>query len=487
MPASRQRSLHSPGLRRFGPLALALCGVLAIPVVLAAHAHLRRSEPAARERLTTPPTAIRLWFSERPQLAFTRVRLRAADSTEIALGAVAAMAGDPSGVTAPLLGTLPNGDYLVLWQTGGADGHPMRGTFPFIVAVAADASVSPAASRDTAAPRRDGHAVVRSTRSMEPPSLNAYVAARWAEFVALLAVVGAIVFRALAARVTVGSTSDVAAGSAAADAARRLGQGALVLAGACALARLYAEAALMLGGEAGVDRAAVTRILGGTTWGAGWIIGFAGIVVAAVGFALASRGRVGWLLASAGVFAMAIAPGLTGHAAATQPVALALAADVVHVLAAGIWLGTLLIILLVGVPFLRASDRALGPAPQLAALVRGFHPVALACATAVVLSGLVTSWLRLPSVAALWESMYGRVLLLKVGLVLLVVVLGAVNWRRLLPALGRDDAVRVFRRTAGAELAFAALVLFATALLGSLAPPEAPSTTASPSASADMR
>src|SRR3954454_13076593 len=80
-------------LRRAG--LVATLAVLCLPLALWAHAHLRRSEPAANGRLSSPPSAIRLWFTERPELAFTRVRLRTADSTEIALGTAARMTDDP--------------------------------------------------------------------------------------------------------------------------------------------------------------------------------------------------------------------------------------------------------------------------------------------------------------------------------------------------------------------------------------------------------
>lgn len=484
MKASRPTLSTTRTLRRLvsRAIVLALAGVIAVPMLLAAHAHLRRSEPAARERLATSPPAIRLWFSENPQLAFTHVRLRAADSSDVPLGSLTLASGDPSGVVAPLLGALPNGAYTVHWQTGGADGHPVRGSFSFSVAAAAVAAAAPPSAADSGQRPPREHAIARLRRPTEPPTLNAYVAARWVELVALLAVLGAIVFRALALRVLRAPETEVAV-TALTDGARRFALAALVLGAAGALARLYAESALVVADGGIVDAASVKGILTTTTWGAGWITGFAGLIVAAIGFTLARRKTVGWMLAGVGALAMAVTPALTGHAAATPPRGVSVTADVIHAVAAGAWLGTLLLIVLVGMPALRARTDAQAAAPELGALVRAFHPLALICAGAVVLTGLATSWLRFPSVASLWESVYGRVLLLKVALVVIVAVLGALNWRRLLPGGGEGDGARAFRRTAGAELAFAALVLFATALLGSIATPEhQPTTTGTVSA-----
>ncbi|HEY3746070.1 MAG TPA: copper resistance protein CopC, partial [Gemmatimonadaceae bacterium] len=75
METNRQAFSWSGGRMRWAVL-IAVGASLAVPISLFAHAHLRRSEPAAHDRLNSPPTAIRLWFSERPELGFTRVRLR---------------------------------------------------------------------------------------------------------------------------------------------------------------------------------------------------------------------------------------------------------------------------------------------------------------------------------------------------------------------------------------------------------------------------
>jgi len=116
--------------------------------------------------------------------------------------------------------------------------------------------------------------------------------------------------------------------------------------------------------------------------------------------------------------------------------------------------------------------KAIASGPLVAGLVRAFHPVALTCASVVIVTGLVASWLRLPTVASLWESSYGRVLLVKLAFVAIVVVMGAFNWRRMMPSLGDDQSARRITRTAGAELTFAVLVLAATAVLVSTPTPE---------------
>ena len=424
--------------------------------------------------MTTPPTAIRLWFSERPELGFTRVQLRTANSTEITLGAATRLSDDPMGVAIAIPTALTPGSYTVLWRTAAADGHATTGSFTFEVVGAEPAAVGV----DSTRPPIAGHTLVRVDSTEQLPSINVSAATRWLEFMAMLAVIGGIVFqlivlpraqRAMAGALPAETRLEIA------DSTRKLAQSALIVLAITALSRLYWEASAVLGPDRPINRAALGTILG-TSWGRGWLIGIEGVVVTAVGIMLVRRlnAGAGWVIAAFGALAIGGSPALTGHASATYPVALAVVADVGHVYAACAWVGTLLTVLFAAMPLVRAqrSMDGIGSGPLVASLVRAFHPVALACAAIVVASGLISAWLRLPTVASLWSSTYGKVLLLKLAFVAIVLVLGFLNWRRVLPTLADDSATRRITRTAGAELTFAALVLAVTAVLVSTSPPE---------------
>jgi putative copper export protein len=211
-------------------------------------------------------------------------------------------------------------------------------------------------------------------------------------------------------------------------------------------------------------------LLGGTDWGVSWISGAALAVLATYGFARARRGSTsGWWIATAAVVPLGSFPGSMGHAAAAQDTyALARAADTVHVLAAGAWVGGLIMIL---------ASMALPAKPtghrdeMLGALVPAFSPVALTAATLLVVSGAYASWMHLPDVASLWATSYGRVLLVKLAIVAAVALAGAFNWRRLGPRLGEREAASSLRRVAALEAALMQAALIATALLVRMAPP----------------
>jgi methionine-rich copper-binding protein CopC len=97
------------------------------------HVHLVKSEPAANDTVPVAPAAIRLWFSQQPELAITSVKLASASGTAIALAPVARDTGAADPIVATVRGALPSGAYVVTWKTTANDGHPANGTIPFVV------------------------------------------------------------------------------------------------------------------------------------------------------------------------------------------------------------------------------------------------------------------------------------------------------------------------------------------------------------------
>jgi copper transport protein len=204
-------------------------------------------------------------------------------------------------------------------------------------------------------------------------------------------------------------------------------------------------------------------LLRGTGWGTTWIAAVLAAAVALVGFARAGRERRGgWPVATLAVVALGAFPALTGHASSGGLSALTLPADVLHVWAVGAWIGTLLVVLALERRQRRADPGATSVLPV---LVPRFSPVAIASVTTLLVTGVLAAWVHLGSVGALFATTYGRLLLLKVGLVLGVLALGALNWRRLTPRLGEHAGQEAMRRAATVEFLVANVVLVVTAVL----------------------
>lgn len=469
MPRSRFR--HAPPARWLGP-ALAVLLLLATPAVALAHLHLRHASPAAGAALTTAPREIRLTFSEAPQLAVSSVVLARADGAPVALLPLRIDGASPTTLVAPVAGPVAAGEYTVSWSTTSADGHPVRGRYAFRVTAGAAAN---AATPTAVAPSGAGPAPAAPAAAAVPlngfdASSPVYVAIRAVTFVLALGVVGAALF-------LLGLAPGLAAGFAteASRAAARLGCAAAAILIAAQVAQLGAQSWAVRGAARAFDPALLASLITGTVWGRAWVWGMVAAIVATVAFALMRRphspSRPLALLAALAVAALALSMALGGHAAATSPdTALAIGADAIHVLAAGGWLGSLLVVLVAGIPAaLSAPSGERGG--RIANLVGRFSRVALACVALLVVSGVVGAWLHLGSVPALWRTDYGRVLLVKLALVAAVMLVGAFNWRVMRPALGGESATARLRRSAGTELALGLLVLIVTAVLVATPPP----------------
>jgi copper transport protein len=190
------------------------------------------------------------------------------------------------------------------------------------------------------------------------------------------------------------------------------------------------------------------------------------LTLAFVGFALVRAApSFGWILAAIGVLFTVLQPLYTGRNFANK-------VNAVHILAASTWLGTLLVLTLVGIRGLIRRHSSGGQRAGLVAdLVNSFSPLALTASPIVAITGATTAWLHLKRLSALWTTSYGIALMVKLVLVLIVVVLGAWNWKRVRPSLGTEGTEQIIRRSATMELTFAALVLIATSALVTLPSP----------------
>ena len=453
-------------------------GALAlVPAPARAHAHLQGSTPGAGARLAAAPTEIRLTFSEPPELAVSSVRLTGPGGVDVPLGTLAVAPGAPRAVVTAVRGPLVAGAYAVIWQVVGDDGHPTRGQFAFTIVPGARGLASDTAAAGARLPPVPRHdPVLRSQDTGFGAESPLYAAIRWLQYASLVIAIGAVAFRAAVlgrftrTRRARDRLPDAPLVPALRTGAARLGLGATLAVGVAAVMRLVAQSYALHDAGAVLRAGLLGTMLVHTVWGWGWLVQMGGVLLAVPGFAAARRPRgAGWGTAAFGTVAMAASPALSGHAvAAPQWTTLTVLADVAHVVGAGGWLGSLFVLVVVGIPAaVRLGGDARGPA--VADLVDAFSPTALVFAALVAATGVVATWVHVGTVAALWQTAYGRTLLVKLALIAGLIAFGAYHWRRVRPALATDpgsaaDAGRL-RRSAGLELLVAALVLAATAVL----------------------
>ncbi len=151
-----------------------------------------------------------------------------------------------------------------------------------------------------------------------------------------------------------------------------------------------------------------------------------------------------------------------------------LSVDIVHLLAAGAWIGALVAFVLLG----RAVQDGIASLALLARTALDFARLGSIIVVTLIATGVANYWLiaGLPSIAAA-RAPYGALLLAKLALFSTMLGMAALNRYRLVPRLASEihstttyGAVRALRRSLLAELAIGVVVLMAVALLGVLSP-----------------
>lgn len=484
---------RSPGMgrTRVWPVVLAL--VMGLPASLHAHVGLESAKPGAGDTLTTVPTEIRLTFTERIEISVAHVALTGPDGA-VALLPLRLHEDSARVLIAGIDGDVMAGAYTVSWRILGSDGHPVEGDYEFTLLPGADGPARPSSADGPEGPPAPGqepppeeHHVERDEAGFGVQSPT-YVVIRWITFLSLLVVLGAVAYATIVVPLVGWKTGAPSAPLElyGARSAARIGVLGALVGAAATLGRLVAQSIAVHGSSRAFDLALVGSLVSRTLWGWGWVVQAVATVVAVIGLYRASRRRRGgWFVAAVGALVLAFTPALSGHAVASGLVPLA--ADGLHVVGAGGWIGSLLIVLMAGVPAVLSRDgerRA-----SLGTLVEAFSVTALLFAALLTVTGLVSAWTHLPSVPALWESAYGRVLLVKVGVLTLVFATGAYNFLRVRPELARDEGApegaRRLRRSAGIELAVAVAVLLVTAVL--VATPTPDEATVAPAAAVSQQ
>jgi copper resistance protein D len=251
-----------------------------------------------------------------------------------------------------------------------------------------------------------------------------------------------------------------------ARAARILFASAATLALVSAIAWLSLVAGQMSGDwRETLDPAAIRVVATGTAFGkiAVWRIAGLGALWLLCFFPSPSRNRIAAVIAALLLGAL----GLTSHAAASSgDFGLMRAAnDAIHLLAAGFWLGGLIVLAALMARHHREPASLRGPFHLFSAW--GTYAVAL-----LVLSGISNAASILPVQSVSSHNAYADILAIKITLALVMIALAVINRMQLVPALGggENKVTRFLARSVGAELVLGTVIVCIAGYLGLMPP-----------------
>lgn len=420
-------------------VTVATAVLLLLPAGASAHATLRSSTPADDAVVQQAPSEVTLHFTA--QVEGKTVQAFDAAGNDLGTGPIR-FSDDGTTVTLPM--NVPSGTtgtISVGWRLLSEDGHTITGSIQFSVGAPTDESTK-------------ANDALRDVVHVDAGQQWALGISRFCELIGLMIAAGGGIFasviaptwrpRWLAASILIGLLGAISA--------------------------YVVDAAIVTGSSIGSVLGSSTMLANeaATPFGSATLVTGA-LIIVALGPAMILASRFAevpmslrWALAL--IFAaLAATVSITGHAVTTGTLAIRLPLDVIHVIAASIWVGGLVQLFLLAPHAHERTDD----------VVR-FSRTAFVCVMALLATGAYATWVELGlDVDRLFSNQYGRIILAKLLLYAATMPLAWNNMTAFVPALRQrpQDAPHMLRQYVYREFALLiAIIALTTWLIGS-APP----------------
>ena len=418
---------------RLAFVVVALLTVLAPAQIASAHAILLTSEPAPSAVLDQSPTEIALFFNEFIDTVFGKIRIL--DSTGNVVQVVKPIrdAANHTIVRAPI-STLESGTYVVVWRVASADSHPVQGSFAFQIGNT---------SSDVSA--------ISKYQELERHGLaSLFNVIRWVTYLGVVLLIGGIGLLQAVRTDRLSPRSTLALMGGWVFAALGTLEGLIAYGPHISGLKIYEAVDLSLLLET------LTTQYGKMQLARLVLLGIIGALIAVIQF----RGTWWWKFgACASLVGVTLTLSMAGHPVATNPVALSVGLDMLHMLAVSLWVGPLLIIVYDRNMWLATDESTSAPS------LRWFSRTAGFAVPVIVVTGVIQAWLMLDGFGQILESRYGRTLIVKVCLVVVLIALGAVSR----VAMQRKQSGSL-RQSMGIEVLFGLIILALTSTLVAMPP-----------------
>jgi copper transport protein len=394
-------------------LFLVAFGVVAGAPAAWAHARLEATSPADGSIVPHAPTRVTATFDEAVGVSPTSLEVFAPNGSRVDEGGTT-HGSSPDQIAVNLKSGLAKGTYTVGWHVISADSHPVQGAFTFSIGAPSKTTVNPNTLNQGGSPLIG----------------MAFGVVRFVAFCCFALLIGAVAFvlwcwpagasSPLVLRLTMGAWSGLA--------------GSVL--GAVLLQGVY-------GAGEGVNKLFWPNVLHATLYSRyGRSIGVRLLLVIVALFVFTSilanlrvEGRRVSLKASVtwGVLAAALAAtwAAADHAGQGIQVPLSLVSDTIHLSSVAIWLGglTMLATIVLRRPRLAggaANRKGREATAETVQAVERFSPIALGCVGVILLTGTYQAWRNVGTLPALFDTNYGRLLLIKIGAMCVLIALGYV-------------------------------------------------------------
>jgi copper transport protein len=350
-----------------------------------AHAWLVQSTPQPNSHLQEAPSLVSVTFNERLDDGLFYIKVFNQKGSSVTKQE-ATMNADHTGLKLQLP-KLPTGIYVISYHVISADGHPVGGSYPITIG-------NPSLSDDSSyvpAPSVHQHG---DLQSLNISLLMQYVS-RGLWYFTMLALAGWILWLRLPGLGGLASRQSLASWT------QNLQRAQFI----ALLIMIFTHMEDLLGDEGASQ---MLQLFTGTGIGIGWSLL---LVISLLGFVVLQKSvwvDVLWVIAIIAVKSS------SGHAVSFSPQIVTVTLDVIHLAAAALWVGGLLML----------AVRRRKPEADINALLKAFSNMAFISILVLVLSGSASILLFLPKLSYLLYTQWGILMLVKIGLVVLVIGVG---------------------------------------------------------------
>ncbi|MEK4972709.1 copper resistance CopC/CopD family protein [Niallia sp. FSL R7-0648] len=432
------------------PIVVLMFSFLGINKV-SAHAYITNSNPSENEILKTAPEKVYIEFNEKIQTGFKILNVLNSSGERVDKKNVVINPDTEKSMEVDLKSDLPNDIYTVEWRVVSADGHSVSGMIPFSIGELPDGAAFPT--------QQDNGNLVSFISTMINKGFL---------YIGFSIYMGLLLFYTIWYRNEKLSAKLV-------KRTKKISIIAVLFLAISIISSLviqtqsYAGVSLL----ASIKPSNLMETLTSTKEGIIWIVQ---MILLAILF-LAQRfiwtkeaylERKHWIIPGLAFIGIMLSKAFLGHPSSSPYETVAIVLDFFHLIAASIWLGGMIVIIL----FLREGIFAKeGEGHDLYwATMERYSLWALITVAVLAISGAINASLLIPDFQSLVSTAYGKVLLIKIGLLVLMLIFGAYHLvSRLL--LRKKD---FYKKSIKMEITLGILILLVTTAFTQIQTPTLP-------------
>lgn len=369
--------------------------LLIVPVQhVSAHAYLENSNPADQSHIQTAPEKVTLVFNEEIEADFPLIEVKDSSGKQVETGKTTVSKKNNHMVEASLPADLKADVYSVSWRVVSADGHAVTGIISFKLG-------------DTKATFQAAE-VPSSGTDLQISSIQKAIL-----YIGFSLFIGVLLF-GLGLYPRKEQITEKISGR-----LKKVTWIALALLGVALFMQLFIQTSITTGvsisesfGPSKLVAFLTTKT--GYIWNSELIVWLLLAIFTIMMFF--KKKQWSWfslLTESALIGYLIFAKAQNGHAAASADKIVSISADMLHMIAASVWVGGILVLLFVLPQTGKARE-----------VWSRFAIVAIIAVASILVSGLLMAVMNLGQMANLFTTNYGKILLFKIGLFLLMALLG---------------------------------------------------------------